>query len=156
MGKIRARQHGRQLDRPVRTEIEEDDGVVFEGSVSSDESMIQAIAIITDWSGIAPEYAYGTERPVIYLDIPQKVVNEQFAELELEPNEVTIRKGFGIIVLPEEIPNMATYIKQAVSEREKFREKIIEMRNANLFHFGKSSKIGAEHILDVVKTHKVN
>ena len=51
--------------------------------------MIQAIAIITDWSGIAPEYAYGTERPVIYLDIPQKVVNEQFAELELEPNEVS-------------------------------------------------------------------
>ena len=54
------------------------------------------------------------------------------------------------------MPKMATYIKQAVSEREKFRGKIIEMRNANLFHFGKSSKIGAEHILDVVKTHKVN
>lgn len=124
-----------------------DEGVFLEESVSGDESLIQAVALITDWSGIALEYAYGTERPVLYLDIPQKVVNQRFEELELEANEVVVRREVGIIVPIEDLPNIARYVQRALDEQGVYRERILKLREEYLFAWGESGRIGADHLI---------
>ena len=45
---------------------------LLERSVRTDDSLLRADVLITDWSGIALEYAFGTERPVVYIDVPRK------------------------------------------------------------------------------------
>ena len=35
--------------------------------------------LLTDWSGIAFEFAYAFKRPVVFLDAPKKILNTDFA-----------------------------------------------------------------------------
>lgn len=130
--------------------FEADDRVTVERSVVSDESLLRADVLITDWSGIAQEYAFGTERPVLYLDVPRKVHNDRYEELGLEPFEASIRSKVGLVFPTSEIPNIDQAIDRLIRERDQYRDQIKELREKNLFCFGRSGEVGARHILDVV------
>jgi YidC/Oxa1 family membrane protein insertase len=130
--------------------FEADDRVTVERSVASDESLLRADVLITDWSGIAQEYAFGTERPVLYLDVPRKVHNDRYEELGLEPFEARIRSEVGLVFPTSEIPNIDRAIDRLIRERDQYRGRIAELREKNLFCFGSSGEVGARHILDVV------
>ena len=54
---------------------------ILEDNVSSTNSFYDADIFITDWSGVAYEYAFGTERPILFIDVPQKVVNTKYKVL---------------------------------------------------------------------------
>ena len=58
---------------------------VLELSVSTDDSLLKSDVLICDCSGIALEYASGTQRPVLFVDVPLKIKNEKFEELGMEP-----------------------------------------------------------------------
>ncbi len=149
------RPHPETLKRdPKRVEefaahFEGDDRVTLERSVASDDSLLSADALITDWSGIAQEYAFGTERPVLYLDVPRKIHNDRYAEIEIEPFEVMIRSQVGLVFSPNEIAEIDQAINELIGDREKYRAQIRTLRDANLFCFGKSGEVGARHILEV-------
>ena len=36
--------------------------------------------MVSDWSGVVYEFAFGVERPVVFIDSPVKVNNERYAE----------------------------------------------------------------------------
>ncbi len=52
--------------------------------MTTDDSLLRADVLICDISGIALEYVFGTERPVLFLDVPLKIHNPRFKELEKE------------------------------------------------------------------------
>ncbi len=129
--------------------FEGEDRVMVERSVTSDDSLLEADVLITDWSGIAQEYGFGTERPVLYLDVPMKVHNERWEEVGIEPFEVAIRSQIGLVLSPDEISNIDSAIDRLIAEREAYRERIVALRAENVFCFGSSGEVGARHILDV-------
>jgi hypothetical protein len=129
----------------------DNNALVIERSIVSDESLLKSDIMICDCSGVALEYAFGTERPVLFLDVPLKIRNENFQELGIEPLELSLRSELGIVVSPEEIESVPKIIETLISEKEKYREKITLLRNKHVFVFGKSSQVGADHILDFVK-----
>ena len=43
--------------------------------------------LITDWSGVAIEFAFGKERPVVFVNSPKKINNPLYLKLELEHKE---------------------------------------------------------------------
>jgi YidC/Oxa1 family membrane protein insertase len=124
--------------------------VTVERSVASDDSLLRADVLITDWSGIAQEYAFGTERPVLYLDVPRKVHNERYPELEIEPFEASIRSRVGLVFDPADIPQIDRAIDQLMRGRAEYRERIRELREKSVYCFGRSGEVGARHILEVV------
>jgi YidC/Oxa1 family membrane protein insertase len=142
--------HSADLVQTIDHEFRGDARFTFERSVATDDSILRADVLITDWSGIALEYAFGTERPVLYLDVPRKVHNEGYATLGIEPLEVTMRAQVGLVFPPSEIANIDQAIDRLIREREQYRQRIIKLRSENVFHFGHSSEVGARHILDVL------
>ena len=50
---------------------------VFEEDIASVESLFTSDILICDWSGLSYEYAFGTERPVLFIDVPQKIVKHE-------------------------------------------------------------------------------
>lgn len=60
-------------------------------------SLIKSDILITDWSGISMEYAFGLYKPTIFLDINKKINNEDFNTISLDPIEVSIRNKIGVI-----------------------------------------------------------
>ncbi len=127
--------------------------LIVERSVASDDSLLRADILITDWSGIAQEYAFGTERPVLYLDVPRKVHNEGYESLEIEPFEAQIRNEVGVVLPTEEISQINQAVGRLMRDRNAYGDRIRALRDENLFCFGESGEVGARHILDVVAKH---
>jgi YidC/Oxa1 family membrane protein insertase len=122
----------------------------LERSVRTDDSLLQADVLITDWSGIALEYAFGTERPVLYIDVPRKVHNERYGELGIEPFEVQMRDKLGLVVAPAELGGIVSIVNRLISERESYRKRIVGIRAENVFNFGQSNEVGAQYIVELL------
>ncbi len=118
----------------------------LERSVATHDSLLRADVLICDCSGVALEYALGTERPVLFLDVPIKIKNERYRDWNIEPLELNTRTKIGVIVKPEELATVPTVINQLISTAPQYKNTIIKLREQYLFHFGKSAEIGANYI----------
>ncbi len=122
----------------------------LERSVATDDSLLRADVLICDCSGIALEYAFGTERPVLFLDVPIKIQNRRFEELGIEPLELLLRSEIGVIVSRERLGTVPGVISNLVANSGAYRKRIVELRDQNVYAFGRSSEIGAQYIIDLV------
>lgn len=123
----------------------------LERSIATDDSVLKSNLLICDCSGIALEYAFGTERPVLFLDVPYKIRNEKFKELDIEPLELFVRKKIGIIVSPKKLDTIPQIIVKLKSEEKEYKERIIRLREKYIYNFGHSSEISAKYIINLVE-----
>jgi YidC/Oxa1 family membrane protein insertase len=137
------------------TNFADDERFRLERSVRTDDSLLRADVLITDWSGIALEYAFGTERPVLYIDVPRKVHNDRYEELGIEPFEVRMRDQLGIVVTPEELGGIVDIIGRLIRDQASYRDRIVRLRDENVFNFGHSCEIGAEYICRLLANRKL-
>lgn len=121
----------------------------LETSISGDASLLRADVLVSDYSGIALEYAFGTERPVLFIDAPLKIRNQRYNELAIEPLELSLRQEIGTIVSPEELESVSRVVEDMMLNRLAYKEKIIELRGSYVYAFGYSSDVGAEYIVKI-------
>jgi YidC/Oxa1 family membrane protein insertase len=137
-----------QLINDLNHNFSENESYYIESSVASDESLINADYLITDCSGIMFEYAFGTERPVIFFDVPLKIKNDRYKELNIEPLELSLRDNIGILIQVSEIDIMDDIISNLDSEMETYKNKIIELRKDTVYSFNNSSVVSSDYIID--------
>ena len=130
-----------------------DPSFTLEMSVVSDDSLIRADVLISDYSGIAIEYAFGTERPVLFLDVPVKIHNQRYRELGIEPLELCLRSEIGVVVSLKELESIHQVISDLIMNAMVYKKKIAELRKAYVYAFGHSSAVGAEHIDHIIKNN---
>lgn len=121
----------------------------LEKSVATDDSLLRADVLICDCSGIALEYSFGTERPVLFLDVPLKVKNQRFKELRIEPLELSLRSKIGVIVSLKELENILQKISSLIANKAAYKKHIAELRKQYVYAFGHSSDIGSKYIIDL-------
>lgn len=138
-----------ELIDAIEKKFGENEAMTLEMSVSTDDSLLKADVMICDCSGVALEYAFGTERPVLFLDVPQKIRNENYQELGIEPIELYLRSKIGIVVSPENVDTVPEQIENLMAEKDEYQEKIAGLREKYVYAFGKSSKVGADHIINI-------
>ena len=63
---------------------------------SSNQTVFNADILVTDWSGIAYEYAFTTLKPCLFINTPMKVMNPDYRDIGLEPFDLVIRNQIGI------------------------------------------------------------
>lgn len=124
----------------------------FDTKISSYEKILEADVLISDYSGIAMEYAFGTERPVLFIDVPLKINNPRYLDIGMEPVEVAVRSKIGEVLQMSEIHSVTVFVSKLIAEKEKYIKNIVELRNKYIYNFGQSSLIGAKHIMDIVNT----
>jgi hypothetical protein len=138
--------HSPGLIAQLTTKFGKSPNFTLEKSIATHDSLLKADVLICDCSGVALEYALGTERPVLFLDVPVKIKNEKYRDLNIEPLELATRTKIGVIVKPEELATVPTVISQLVSTAPQYKNAIIKLREQYLFHFGKSAEIGANYV----------
>ncbi len=114
----------------------------FESNVVGQESLHNSDIMICDWSGAALDYAFGLNKMVLFVDLPKKINNKSYCELEIEPFEVSIREEIGEVIDLSEILNLDTFF-------EKMKEKIIHS-NAHTFNLQKSNSIGSSKLKEIL------
>lgn len=70
---------------------------IYEGSVVGQDSFFKSDIMVSDWSGVALEYAFALNKPIIYCDVPKKINNLNHKEIKIEPIELSIREKIGVI-----------------------------------------------------------
>lgn len=60
-------------------------------------SMYLADLLVTDYSGTAFEYTWLRRRPVLFVDVPRKIVNDNWQSVGIEPVEVRLREKLGVV-----------------------------------------------------------
>ncbi len=123
----------------------------LERSVATNESLLKADVLICDLSGVAIEYALGTERPVLFIDVPPKKKNPEYKELNIEPWEIKMRSRMGLVAAPDMINQVSFEVGKLIANQKSYRQKLARMRSEAVFNFGRSSRVGAEHIIKVLE-----
>ena len=75
-----------------------------ENGVADFYSLLDSSLLITDWSGVAFDFALGLSRPVIFVDCLPKVNNEKYKKISIEPIESRCRDLLGVKLSVPEIP----------------------------------------------------
>ena len=90
--------------------------------------------LVSDYSGIALEYAFLRERPVLFIDAPPKVRNPNWHEVQIEPIELFLREKLGRIVAPD-VRILIDETEKLLVQPEQYFESIVEARNRYCFNF---------------------
>jgi hypothetical protein len=110
------------------------------------DSIMRSDILVSDWSAMALEYAWGLEKPVLFIDVPRRIRNPNWQELGIEPIESTIRDQVGEIVSPDALGEVPAVLERLLAEPERFRARMREMRETMVFRLGHSIPDGAAEL----------
>ena len=111
----------------------------YDETVASLDSFYESDFMISDWSGAALEYSLGLKKPVLFLDVPKKINNPKYQEIDVVPLEVLIRDKIGVIVGINDITySLINALPYTPVDLTKY-----------IFNIGKSDYYGVKYILDL-------
>lgn len=125
--------------------------LMFEKDFSSNETIYTADLLVTDWSGIAYEYAFSTLKPVLFIDTPMKVMNPDWQKIDIVPFDIEGRNLVGKSVSPDSLEQLPQIAEELISNQEQYIEKIRALRERRFFNIGHSGEIGGKYILTQLK-----
>ena len=128
--------------------------IVVEDDFSKNTSIYDADILITDWSGIAYEYAFTTKRPVVFINTPMKVVNPEWEKIGITPTNITFRDMAGVSIDTNELGRLPSVIEDILAHPDVFRLKIDKMLNDYFFNPGHSGEVAGKYILETLINRK--
>lgn len=130
-------------------------GIEIESDFGKPSTMDRASVLVTDWSGIAYEYAFQTKRPVLFVDTPMKVVNPEWERLGLVPTEISFRNRVGISVAPADIPAKApAAVADMLEHPSTFADRIDALLREQFYNPGHAGEAAGRYILQSLIARK--
>lgn len=125
----------------------EGEGLAFELDFSTNESITTSDLIITDWSGIAPEFCFATGRPALFINTKLKCLNPNWENLGLTPVEISLRDEIGMSLSPGELNRTAEVVRELLANTDRYRDRIDARFDSLIYNHGCAAAEGAKYIL---------
>ena len=116
----------------------------YEANVAGQDSLHDSDIMICDWSGAALDYAFGLNKPVVFIDVPRKVNNPDYQDINIQPFEVSIREKIGCIVAMNDIDNIGNHIESTLEQY-----KGVTFDN-DIYSLTQSAQTGAKLLYEIV------
>lgn len=130
--------------------------VEIQTNFASNSTVFQADLLITDWSGIAYEYAYTTCRPVLFVNTPMKVMNPEYERIGVVPINISIRKEIGREIEPEDAGQANIVVEEMVARRGEYQERIRNLACQNVYNLGQSAQCSGKFILSELNKKRLD
>lgn len=130
--------------------------LTFELDFTKNKSIYSSDLLITDWSGVGPEFAFATKRPAVFVNTKIKCLNENWEKIGLTPVEISLRNEVGKSIEKSEIKNISTIVEQLLKDESMYNKKIENVFDKFLYNHGNSSAVGAKYILNSLKEKQQN
>ena len=117
----------------------------FELDFSANKSIYTADLMITDWSGVAPEFCFATERPAIFVNTKIKCLNPNWENLGMVPVEISLRDQIGVSIDKDKLDNLAQTVEELLNKD--YSTTIRDIFNGFIYNHGHAGEIGAKYIL---------
>ena len=152
---VTVRPHSMTIRRksPVLSEMQKQFGsnsnFRLDVDLTSQGAVSESDIMISDWSGAAIEYALGLEKPVIFVDVPAKVNNPSYNDINEVPIEVMLRQELGEVVSPDKLSELPDTVERLCSNPERWKIRLREIRSRLIYNVGTSANVMANHIANV-------
>lgn len=122
------------------------DNFEYQDRMGESDTLFRSDILISDWSAMAIEYALGLEKPVLFVDLPRRVRNPDWQELDIEPQEASFRELAGDIVSPQQLDEVPGKIARLLENQQDFKRAMESLRSQMVFNIGNSIALGAGEI----------
>ena len=123
----------------------------FDTDQGSNDSLHAANIMVSDWSGVALEFAFGLEKPVIFVDVPLKLNNAEYSRLKAIPIEISLRDKIGTILPAEDIEKLPAVVAKLTGPPEGLAKELRGLRERYVYNVGKSAVTAANIINELVE-----
>ena len=134
----------------LKQKYAENKNIEVQTDFSSNDTVFMADAIISDWSGIAYEYAFATLKPVMFINTPMKVMNPEYKELDIVPFNVWLRDIIGATADLDELDTVPEKVDELLRHAEEYHDKIKKYRDEYTYHFKHAGEESARFIIHEV------
>lgn len=142
------KRYGAKIDALVEKYKDRDEKLLtFELDFSSNKSIYSSDLLITDWSGIATEFAFATEKPCVFVNTKMKVCNPNWEKIGIVPTEIQIRNILGKAIEKEEASKINDIVKELFDKKKEYKKQISEYFEDYLYNHGTAAEMGAKYIL---------
>ena len=125
-----------------------EDRLSFELDFTTNKSIYSSDLLITDWSGIAYEFAFATKKPVLFVNTKMKVENPDWEEIGETPSEIYLRPQIGHALEKSELEEkVADAAADLIDRSAEYHDRINELKLSHLFCYGTGGSEGVKYIL---------
>lgn len=118
--------------------------------IDSIKSLLDADIMISDWSGVALEFSFGLQKPLIFVDTPKKINNKKYHELDIIPLEVLIRKKIGVVIPQEKINKIGSNMSEISKDANILCRNGLKERKKWVYNLGKSGEVAADYLYSLL------
>jgi len=139
--------HRQEYMEQLKKKYAQDPNIEIQTDFSSDATVFEADLLISDWSGIAYEYAYTTQKPVLFINTPMKVMNPEYEKIGVEPINITLRDAIGCSMDLDDISQVGEKVEMLLKHASECYEKIGRFVEEYVYHLGESGRVGGQYIV---------
>lgn len=121
--------------------------ITVQTDFSSNNPVMEADVLITDWSDISWEFAFVTKRPVLFINTPMKIMNQEYERINIPPINQTMRTVIGEALETDELDRTNETIGKMLADREEYAKVIQKTYEEHVYNIGKSSKLCGKYII---------
>lgn len=121
--------------------------ITVQTDFSSNNPVMEADVLITDWSDISWEFAFVTKRPVLFINTPMKIMNQEYERINIPPINQTMRTVIGEALETDELGRTNETIGKMLADREEYAKVIQKTYEEHVYNIGKSSKLCGRYII---------
>lgn len=122
--------------------------VIIQTDFTSNNPVMEADLLITDWSGISWEYAFTTQRPILFIDTPMKVMNPEYQEINVIPLNILLRDKLGKSLKLDQLDKVAETVEYLIEHTADYGKQIDALTHEYIFNLGLSAEVGAKYIIE--------
>ena len=122
----------------------------IERGILSHETLNNSFCMISDWSGISFEYAFAYFKPVIFVDVPMKNMNEEYEKISTPPIEIEMRKKIGYVLEPNNLENITKLLAIAKNNLNHKKNDIQNCLDGSIFNLNHAPQVGFEYIKNLL------
>lgn len=124
------------------------DDFMIETDFSSNVTIYTADLVITDWSAIAYEFSFTTNKPTLFINTEMKVVNKDYEKIKVKPFDITARDTIGKSIAKEDAKCISEVIDELIANKDSYSEQINELKNNYFYNLGHSGEAAADYIIE--------
>lgn len=147
-------QHVRHMPEKMeglKEKYKDNSDIEIQTDFSSNSTVFEADMMITDWSGIAYEYAYTTCKPVLFIDTPMKIMNPEYTKIDTEPINIWMREKIGKVLALDSVSEAADAVAEMLKNSDDYSRQIDEFVHEYVYNLGNSSEVGAKYIIKTIQ-----
>lgn len=143
--------HRGEFMEQLKVKYEQDKDIEIQTDFSSNNTVFEADLMITDWSGIAYEYAYTTQKPVLFINTPMKIMNPEYQKIDTVPLNILLREEIGCSLNLDELSQIGDKVQMLLEHKADYYEKIGSFVQEYVYNHGTSAEVGAKYMITAIQ-----